>query len=122
MLHETTLNLIGLLVEQGVIKQEVADAMMRKAEEKAAKKVATQRTLEKKAEAEVAAKEKNVVRVGYVPEHVKREMRDQIRQEVVAQARQERWGDVKGKRTPAMETASQANPHTSITPCRLAAN
>lgn len=94
VLHETTLNLIGLLVEQGVLKQEVADAMMRKAEEKAAKKVATQRTLEKKAEAEAAAKEKNVVRVGYVPEHVKREMRDQIRQEVVAQARQERWGDV----------------------------
>ena len=94
VLHETTLNLIGLLVEQGVIKQSMADEMLRKAGEKAAKNVASQRTLEKKTEAETAAKEKNVVRVGYVPEHVKREMRDQIRQEVIAQARQERWGDV----------------------------
>lgn len=94
ILHETTLNLIGLLVEQGVIKQEVADEMMRKAEEKAAKNVARERESEKSAEAVAPPKEKGVVRVTYVPEHVKREMRDQIRQEVVAQARQERWGDV----------------------------
>ena len=32
ILYETTLNLIRLLVEQGVIKQEVADEMIRKAE------------------------------------------------------------------------------------------
>ena len=30
----------------------------------------------------------------YVPEHVKREIRDQLRQEVVGQAKKERWGDV----------------------------
>ena len=30
----------------------------------------------------------------YVPEHVKREIREQVRQEVVAQAKLERWGDV----------------------------
>src|SRR4051794_12846373 len=35
LLYETTLNLIQLLVEQGVIKQEVADEMVRKAEQKA---------------------------------------------------------------------------------------
>ncbi len=35
-----------------------------------------------------------MVRVPYIPEVVKREIRDQIRQEVVAQARTERWGDV----------------------------
>src|SRR5687768_34147 len=35
ILYETTLNLIHLLVEQGVIKQEVADEMIRKAEQKA---------------------------------------------------------------------------------------
>ena len=32
ILYETTLNLIHLLVEQGVIKQEMADEMIRKAE------------------------------------------------------------------------------------------
>ena len=35
LLYETTLNLIELLVEQGVIKKEVADEMIRKAEQKA---------------------------------------------------------------------------------------
>ena len=29
-----------------------------------------------------------------MPEHVKREIRDQLRQEVVFRAKQERWGDV----------------------------
>ncbi|MDP2265655.1 MAG: putative porin, partial [Thiobacillus sp.] len=32
LLHETTLNLIQLLVEQGVLKQEAADALLKKAE------------------------------------------------------------------------------------------
>ncbi len=36
---------------------------------------------------------RSVVRVPYVPEVVKRELRDEIRQEVLAQARAERWGD-----------------------------
>ncbi len=35
-----------------------------------------------------------MVRVTYVPEHVRREIQDQVKQEVVAQAKQERWGDV----------------------------
>lgn len=92
LLHETTLNLIQLLVEQGVLKQEAADAMLKKAQQQAA---------EKTAQAKAAAAEggkgdtgKDVVRVVYVPEHVKREIREQVRQEVVAQAKLERWGDV----------------------------
>lgn len=87
MLHETTLSLIQLLVEQGVLKQEVADAMLKKAQQQAAEKMAQTQTAE-------TAAEKGVVRVTYVPEHVKREIRDQVRQEVVAQAKLERWGDV----------------------------
>lgn len=43
ILHETTLNLIRLLVEQGVIKQEAADEMMRKAQRTAAKKNSEER-------------------------------------------------------------------------------
>ena len=92
LLHETTLNLIKLLVEQGVLKQEAADAMLKKAEQRAAEKTAQAQA----ADAETAKTEtgKDVVRVVYVPEHVKREIREQVRQEVVAQAKQERWGDV----------------------------
>lgn len=87
MLHETTLSLIQLLVEQGVLKQEAADAMLKKAQQQAIEKAA-------QARAAGAEADKAVVRVTYVPEHVKREIREQIRQEVVAQAKTERWGDV----------------------------
>jgi len=92
MLHETTLNLIQLLVEQGVLKQEAADALLKKAEQRAAEKTAQAKAAE--AEAGKVETGKDVVRVVYVPEHVKREIREQVRQEVVAQAKQERWGDV----------------------------
>ncbi|MDP2266486.1 MAG: putative porin, partial [Thiobacillus sp.] len=59
-------------------------------------KKAEQRAAEKTAQAKAAETEasKGVVRVTYVPEHVKREIREQVRQEVVAQAKLERWGDV----------------------------
>lgn len=90
VMHETTLNLIDLLVQQGVIKREAADAMLSKARKDAAAKVAAQNS----ASPDAAAAGKGVVRVTYVPEHIKREIREQIRQEVIAQARQERWGDV----------------------------
>lgn len=92
LLHETTLNLIKLLVEQGVLKQEAADAMLKKAEQRAAEKTAQAQAAE--GEAAKAETGKDVVRVIYVPEHVKREIREQVRQEVVAQAKLERWGDV----------------------------
>ncbi len=104
ILHETTLNLIRLLVEQGVIKQEAADEMMRKAQQTAAKKNSEERPQEKTGQAgaeqavtrqaETSQPKKGEVRVTYVPEHVKREIRDQLREEVVLQAKQERWGDV----------------------------
>ncbi len=92
LLHETTLNLIQLLVEQGVLKPEAAAALLKKAEQRAAEKTAQAQA----ADAATAKTEtgKDVVRVVYVPEHVKREIREQVRQEVVAQAKLERWGDV----------------------------
>ena len=94
LMHETTLSLIRLLVQQGVIKQEAADEMLKKAEQTAAGKLAAARAEEQAKPADAATPEKGVVRVTYVPEHVKREIRDQVRQEVIAQAKQERWGDV----------------------------
>lgn len=82
-LRETTRALIDALVEKGILTKEAAEGMVRQAEEKGRQK------------AEAAAKaETGVVRVQYVPETVKREIREQIRQEVVAQAKNERWGNV----------------------------
>jgi len=94
ILHETTLNLIRLLVEQGVIKQEAADEMIQKARQTAAKKNSEERPQDKTGQAATGEPKKGEVRVTYVPEHVKREIRDQLRAEVVSQAKQERWGDV----------------------------
>lgn len=86
-LYETTLNLVQLLVEQKVLTADAADGMLKKARAQAAEKVEQAKAAETEAN-------HGVVRVTYVPEHVKREIREQIRQEVVAQAKEERWGDV----------------------------
>jgi hypothetical protein len=80
VLRQTTLSLIEGLVEQGVFTREKADALIKAAEVKAA--------------ATPKADDRNMpgqVRVQYVPEHVKNEIREQIKQEVLAQAKNERW-------------------------------
>ncbi len=83
LLKQTTVNLIDTLVEAGTLTREKADELIRKAEKDAARKVATQ----KKAEGPAP------VRVQYVPEHVKNEIREQLKQEVLAQAKTERWAE-----------------------------
>ena len=85
VVRQTTVNLIQALVEKGVLTQDAAQAMIKQAEDAARKKVAA---------AQAAQDKDKVVRVPYVPEMVKREIRDQIKQEVLAQAKTERWGDV----------------------------
>src|SRR5450830_787622 len=75
-LRQTTLNLIHILVQQGVLSKDKVDLLIGQAEAKAQETVATQ----KKAEA-------GVVRVQYVPESVKKQIADQVREEVVAQAK-----------------------------------
>jgi len=84
-LRETTFAILDALVEKGILTQEAAKGLVRQAEKKGVEKA------EAAARSEAAA---GVVRVQYVPESVKREIREQIRQEVVAQAKAERWGDV----------------------------
>ncbi len=81
-LRQTTLNLIQILVQQGVLTQDKVDALVKAAEVKALETVAAQ----KQAEA-------GVVRVQYIPESVRKQITDQVREEVVAQAKMERWGD-----------------------------
>ena len=73
VLYETTLNLIRLLVEQGVIKQEAANEMIKKAEEKAAASRRVQGSAVSSASASATdSSKKGEVRVTYVPEHIKR--------------------------------------------------
>ena len=81
-LRQTTLNLIQMLVQQGVFTQEKADALVQQAETKARDLVAARQKTEE-----------TVVRVQYVPEAVRKQIADQVREEVVAQAKVERWGD-----------------------------
>lgn len=73
-----TEELIKMLVEQGVLPKETADALERRIGQNAATK---------------PAPAENVIRVPYVPETVKDQIRDQIKQDVLAQAHKERWGD-----------------------------
>jgi hypothetical protein len=91
-LRNTVVNLLQTLVDRGVLTREQAQAMVSSAQEKAAADAATQAEQEK---AEAGA-----VRVPYVPEVVKEEIRNQVKQElaaevtkdVVQQAQDEQWG------------------------------
>ena len=81
-LKQTTINLIQILVQQGVLTQAKADGLVQQAQTQAIAKV--------KSAAPVAGE----VRVQYVPESVRKQITDTVREEVVAQAKAERWGDV----------------------------
>jgi hypothetical protein len=113
VMHQSILNLVKQLTKKGVLTKDTADKLMREAEESAAKSVAAQNALAASAVAAasgVAADAQSgvaatytlptvepvapgVVRVPYIPESVKYEMTEQIKREVLAQARGERWGD-----------------------------
>lgn len=83
--QNVTINLINRLVQRGVLTKEDAAELIQQAEEDAAK-----------ARAQAAAPTppppaEDEVRVTYVPEVVKSQIRDEIKQEVVEQAREEHW-------------------------------
>ena len=80
-LRQTTLALIQALVQQGFLTQEKADQLVRQAEQKSVVPAAA-------AKAEIPP-----IRVPYVPESVKKQIADQVREEVIAQAKAERWAD-----------------------------
>lgn len=84
-LKATTTNLIELLVKEGVLPKDKADALVKKATEDAARQVKQQQALDaiaaKPGEAPVV--DEKSVRVQYVPEHVKKEMRAEIEKEVM---------------------------------------
>ena len=94
-LRATTMSLIEALVETGAITREKADKLIQAAEQKAKERVAQSATTGGTAAPapEVGADGRKIVRVPYVPESVRRELREQVKQEVLAQAREERWAN-----------------------------
>jgi len=79
VLRETTLNILDALVKRGVLTRQDADEIVKDAESKA-------RT------ARAAAKpQPDDVRVTYVPETVKDEIRRDVRRDVLEQTKAERW-------------------------------
>jgi hypothetical protein len=83
-LRRTTDMLIEALVQSGTLSREKVDALVREAKDKTAQA--------KAAEAANAPVAKPVVRVPYVSEAMRKQIRDEVREEVVSQARAERWG------------------------------
>jgi len=99
------INLINLLVQKGTITRAEADEMIKQAEADAA---AAQRA---QAEADVASlppepTPEEELRVTYIPDVVRDQMRDQIQQELMAQAREEKWGEA----NPSEEWTSKIRP------------
>jgi len=82
---QLSVNLLRLLVKQGVVSQSSADELLAEAE----RQTAAGRAAVPMATAPPVAP--GVTRIPYVPEVVKNQIRDEIRQEVMAQARSENW-------------------------------
>jgi len=80
VLRQTTMQLIRLLVESGILTQEKADALIRDAKQSAAQTSAAQ-----------AQAESKVVRVPYVPQFMRDQMTEEVKQQVITQAKEERW-------------------------------
>ncbi len=110
--QNVTINLINRLVERGVLSKEDADELIKQAEDDAAEARAEMNTLaqaqsvlppppatDENSAAAVAslsladpgAEPDDTVRVQYIPETVKAQLREEIRQEVLDQAREENW-------------------------------
>ena len=94
-----TVNLIRLLIKQGLLTEDQAAALIKQAEEETYVAREAIRSASDKAQeagkAATAAAEAvsppGTKRVTYVPEIVKRELREQLRAEVIEKAKQERW-------------------------------
>lgn len=87
--ENATINLIRLLVEQGILKQDKADALIAQAQNEAAQAKQASASSAVVAAGPVAAP--GDVRVQYVPAAVRDQIRDQVKAEVMATAKQENW-------------------------------
>ncbi|QCY12566.1 putative porin [Pseudomonas sp. MPC6] len=87
--ENATINLIRLLVEQGVLKQDKAEALIAQAQHEAVQ--AQQAASAGNAVAAGPAAAPGDVRVQYVPVAVRDQIRDQVKAEVMSTAKQENW-------------------------------
>lgn len=110
-LRDTTIALVNALVDQGVLSRAKADELIRKAEETGNKPsgapavagapgpggaaVAGTPGSPAAAGGTIPGKpgEPPIIRVPYVPEAVKQQIRDEVKADVLAQAKNERWGE-----------------------------
>ena len=92
-------NLIHLLVKQKVINQASADALLKEAEQEAAQAKAAKASAPGAAvpvpipaeRPELPAAAPGVVRVPYVPQIVRNQIRDEVKAEVIKEAKAENW-------------------------------
>jgi hypothetical protein len=94
-----SVNLINLLVKRGTLKEDEAQALIKQAEDESY--VSRQAAKDATAKADEAAKAATAAtaaanppgtrHVTYVPEIVKRQLREEIKQEVMAKAKKENW-------------------------------
>ena len=99
-LRNTTINLIKQLVKQGVLTEKVAADMIKQAEANASAESATAQTAAPVAQIDNTPPEAGEIRVPYVPEFVKNEIRQQVRTElradvvkdVMQEAKTQQWG------------------------------
>jgi hypothetical protein len=87
--ENVTINLINRLVQKGILTQDEAKEMIQQAEADAATAAAQK---------EIAAlppepAPEDEMRIAYIPDVVRNQMRDQIQQELMAQAREEKWSE-----------------------------
>ncbi len=87
-LRQTTLALIEVLVQTGTLTREKADALLAEAKKRADAAVAQA----PKAWGDPPKPDAPVVRVPYVPQVVRDQIRNEVREEVLARAKVERWG------------------------------
>ena len=100
-LRDTTISLVNALVEQGVLTREKADAIIAQARQAGAKAAAAPPAApaapaianSPPVVAPAPPLAPGTVRVPYVPETVKQEITAQVKQDVLAQAKTERWGE-----------------------------
>lgn len=92
--ENATINLIRLLVQQGVLKKDQADALVRQAEAEARQArgtVAGAAAAPVAGAAGAAIAQPGDVRVPYIPATVRDQIRDEVKTEVMAQAKAENW-------------------------------
>ena len=87
-LRQTTLGLINALVDKGVLSRDAADAMLKQAQAKPA----TPAVAATVTQAAPTAEARPVQRIPYVSEAMKAQIRNEVKEEVLTQARAERWG------------------------------